>query len=342
MNISRDEVYNFAHRLNYNGDKYILKNFVVDNVNKTFDERRNPILILANIILWNVPICVRNMIKQSYEYTYKRPLTWTRFLNTISLDIFDLSIKYRNKDIFKILHPYINKDAAKNYDEVISILLSKVLDREDNYFNKDDRMIFISNKLVPDKYNDICLKTLNTEFTLSGSLGLALTGQVHRLEIKDVDLLVSSEYLDKDILNNIIDEITINKVIGKERERVENNIKDIFEHTAYYDRLKYVFKDIKLKSVILDKLSDYDIQTKAVFVFDYNGIEVDIIFKDDIDFVMSEYKEGMAKVQNPVDILYNKRLLGRRKDFIDIINYKPYYYIDNTDKCQIEFMDCWD
>ena len=41
--------------------------------------------------------------------------------------------------------------------------------------------------------------------------------------------------------------------------------------------------------------------------------------------------------QNINDILYAKKLLGRPKDFQDLINFKPYSKLNNNFKCVVNY-----
>lgn len=63
-------------------------------------------------------------------------------------------------------------------------------------------------------------------------------------------------------------------------------------------------------------------------------------FKKVIDVILCKafvLYESTSKIQEINEILFTKRLLGRPKDFQDLINFKPYTRLNNNGKCVVNY-----
>ena len=126
-------------------------------------------------------------------------------------------------------------------------------------------------------------------------------------------------------MNQILDyEIEHNKIVGKRRIEVENKVKTLFERTNIFQTLKNLYNNVQIKACSIDRVSEYDEYVKCTFILLIDEKEYDLIFKSDIcrRFIQSLD----IFVQDVGDILYSKTLLGRPKDYRDLINFKPYNY----------------
>lgn len=135
MQIKASKIFEFAHRLRYTPVNNLPIGICVDHVNKEYDKNNDIYNILFDILLWNIPLFVYNVIKTSLKNCFDYDITNYYLAKTIlfSDNITINSTKYRNADICKILHPCVDVSFRNNFGKVMTILLSKVFDEEDNY-----------------------------------------------------------------------------------------------------------------------------------------------------------------------------------------------------------------
>ena len=322
--------YKFIDKLNY---KFIYgQDYKVDHINKiVYGENPNSSLavleVCVAILFWNTPICFRNFFKEAYLKETKEEIdvyNFTYYLYKVLKDITELHTYNRNKDIYTLFHPWINRNLINNLYNASIVLVSKMFDDEDNYFRKENN----SNPYIVD-VNSLDRKLINCisiDFggCITGSFALSCYGTVYRESFHDIDFLVSTEHL-TDEINQILDyEIEHNKIVGKRRIEVENKVKTLFECTNIVQALKNLYNDVQIKACFIDRVSEYDEYVKCTFILLIDGKEYDLIFKSDI---CRRFMQSFdIFVQDVGDILYSKTLLGRPKDYRDLINFKPYNY----------------
>ena len=247
------------------------------------------------------------------------------------------STKYRNSDINRILHPCVDTSLRSNFSKVMTILLSKAFDEEDGYFNptKDKSIINFKFEHI---YKRFLINASYKDLTLSGSNALAFYGEVFRNEIKDFDFLVDDSYLPKEIYDIVNEEISYNKIVGKDRIKVENKVKELFENSRFYNELSVILDNkLSILAAVIDRVAEYDNLTKVTFILKYIDIEFDLIFRHNLEFNTTNIDDYTIRIQNINDILYAKKLLGRPKDFQDLINFKPYSKLNNNFKCVVNY-----
>ena len=326
--------YKFIDKLNY---KFVYEQtYRVDHINK--------IVCIANtkstraifeacvaILFWNTPICFRNFFKEAYPRETQKDISvydFADYLIYVLKCITELHHCYRNKDFYTLFNPWINRNLVNNLYNASVILVSKMFDDKDNYFRKENN----SNPYVVD-VNSLDRKLIEcicNDFRgcITGSLALSCYGTVYRESFHDIDFLVSTEHLTNKI-NKILDyEIEHNKIVGKRRIKVENKVKTLFECTNIVQALKNLYNDVQIKGCFIDRVSEYDEYVKCTFVLLIDGKEYDLIFKSDI--CRRFMKSLDTFIQDVGDILYSKTLLGRPKDYRDLINFKPYNTYDVT------------
>lgn len=322
--------YKFIDKLNY---KFIYKQgCIVDHINKIVcvENTHNSIDVLAAclaILYWNTPICFRNFFKEAYLRETQEEIniySFADYLVDVLENIIELPLYHRNKDIYTLFHPWINRNLVNNLCYASIILVSKMFDDEDNYFRKENN----SNPYVVDvdSLDRKLIECICDDFSgcITGSLALSCYGTVYRESFHDIDFLVSTEHL-TDEINQILDyEIEHNKIVGKRRIEVENKVKTLFECTNIVQALKNLYNDVQIKACFIDRVSEYDEYVKCTFILLIDGKEYDLIFKSDICRRFIQSLDTF--VQDVGDILYSKTLLGRPKDYRDLINFKPYNY----------------
>lgn len=326
--------YKFIDKLNY---RFIYEQtYRVDHINK--------IVCIANqksiraifeacvaILFWNTPICFRNFFKEAYPKETQEDISvydFADYLIYVLKCITELHYCHRNKDFYTLFNPWINRNLVNNLYNASVILVSKMFDDKDNYFRKENNnnpyVINVENldrKLIECICNDFggCI---------TGSLALSCYGTVYRNSFHDIDFLVSTKHL-TDEINQILDyEIEHNKIVGKRRIKVENKVKTLFEYTNIVQALKNLYNDVQIKGCFIDRVSEYDEYVKCTFILLIDGKEYDLIFKSDI---CRRFMQSLDTfIQDVGDILYSKTLLGRPKDYKDLINFKPYNTYDIT------------
>ena len=326
--------YKFIDKLNY---RFVYEQtYRVDHINKIVciaNTKSTRVIFEAcvAILFWNTPICFRNFFKEAYPRETQEDISvydFANYLIYVLKCITELHNCHRNKDFYTLFNPWINRNLVNNLYNASVILVSKMFDNEDNYFrkenNKNPYVINVENldrKLIECICNDFggCI---------TGSLALSCYGTVYRESFHDIDFLVSTEHL-TDEINQILDyEIEHNKIVGKRRIEVENKVKTLFECTNIVQALKNLYNDVKIKGCFIDRVSEYDEYVKCTFILLIDGKEYDLIFKSDI---CRKFKKSLNTfVQDVGDILYSKTLLGRPKDYRDLINFKPYNTYDIT------------
>lgn len=320
--------YKFIDKLNY---RFVYEQVCrVDHINKIVcvenpKSTRAIFEACVAILFWNTPVCFRNFFKEAYLRETQEEINvydFADYLIYVLKCIKELDHCNRNKDIYTLFHPWINRNLVNNLYNASIILLSKMFDDEDNYFRKEDRNDFyIINKEELDRKIIDCICE---EFggCITGSLALACYGTIYRDSFHDIDFLVSTKHL-TDEMNELLDyEIEHNKIVGKRRIEIENKIKDLFKYTNIFQTLTNLYKEVKIKDCSIDRVSEYDEFVKCTFILLIDGKEYDLIFKSDI---CGTFKPSLNTfVQEIGDILYSKTLLGRPKDYRDLINFKPF------------------
>ena len=322
--------YKFIDKLNY---RFVYgRDYKVDHINKiVYGENLNSSIAVLEacvaILFWNTPICFRNFFKEAYLKETKEEIdiyNFTYYLYKVLKDITELHTYNRNKDIYTLFHPWINRNLVNNLYNASSILISKMFDDEDNYFRKETNSnpYVVNANSLDRKLIDCICDSFNG--CITGSLALSCYGTIYRDSFHDVDFLVSTEHL-TDEINQILDyEIEHNKIVSKRRIEVENKVKTLFECTNIVQALKNLYNDIQIKGCFIDRVSEYDEYVKCTFILLIDGKEYDLIFKSDI---CRRFMQSLDTfVQDVGDILYSKTLLGRPKDYRDLINFKPYNY----------------
>lgn len=351
MKINTNDIYEFADRLGYISTNNLPDNIIVDHVNKEYNIEYPIYYVLFDIILWNTPTFVYNILKTSLKNCFNYSMTDYHLVEAVLfIDDIVYTTKYRNSNLYKILHPCIDFTLRTNFTKVIEILFCKVFDEKDNYFNSNYHNVKTINRpniFTEEQY--MFLESIsNIDVVLSGSLAMSMYGSVYRTNIKDFDLLVDYKHLPDDILEIINDKITHNKIVGKDRFRTEEEIKDKFINSDFFSKLNKIFYyKLKVISAVIDRTTEYDNITKLTFVIKYNNIEFDLIFRDNIKYELFYMPicDGLGniingckvKVQDINDILYAKKLLERPKDFQDLINFKPYTRLNNNGKCVVKY-----
>ena len=339
MQIETNKIFKFANRLRYIPVDNLPIGMCVDHVNKEYDKNHDIYNILFDILLWNTPQFVYNVIKLSLKNCFGYDMTNCNLTKAIlfSDNIIISSTKYRNSDINRILHPCVDTSLRSNFGKVMTILLSKAFDEEDGYFNptKDKSIINFKFEHI---YKRFLINASYKDLTLSGSNALAFYGEVFRNEIKDFDFLVDDSYLPKEIYDIVNEEISYNKIIGKDRIKVENKVKELFENSRFYNELSVILDNkLSILAAVIDRVAEYDNLTKVTFILKYKDIEFDLIFRHNLEFNITNIDDCTIRIQNINDILYAKKLLGRPKDFQDLINFKPYSKLNNNFKCVVNY-----
>lgn len=351
MEIEAIKIYGFAKRLRYSPSDNLPDNIIVDHVNKKYNTKTFLYHVLLDIIFWNTPQFVYNVVKSSLKHILGYNMTLSNIVYAIhELDL-ELNItKYRNNNLHNLLHPCINSSIRNDFKKIIEILFCKAFDEEDSYFNVYCPVISsnnISNLLTPNEHRFLTIIN-NIDAILSGSFAMSMYGFVYRETIKDFDLLVDYKHLPDDILEIINQELTYNKIVGKDRIKTEEEVKQKFINCDFFDKLNTIFYDkLEVKAAVIDRVAEYDNITKVTFIIKYENIEFDLIFRTNIKYETFSIPicdgfgkilhNGEVKVQDINEILFTKRLLGRPKDFQDLINFKPFSRLNNNSKCVVEY-----
>lgn len=352
MKIEDTKIYDFAKRLRYSPSDNLPDNIIVDHVNKEYNTKSVPYGVLFDIIFWNTPQFVYNVVKSSLKHTFGYSMTLSNIFYAIhELDLEIIPTKYRNNNnLHKLLHPCIDSTLRTDFKKVIDIILCKAFDEEDSYFNVYYPVISsnnISNLLTPDEHRFLSIIN-NIDAILSGSFAMSMYGFVYRKTIKDFDLLVDYKHLPDDILEIINQELTYNKIIGKDRIKTEEEVKQKFINCDFFNKLNTIFYNkLEINAAVIDRVAEYDNITKITFSVKYENIEFDLIFRGNLKYKTFSIPtcnglgkviyESTSKVQDINEILFTKRLLGRPKDFQDLINFKPYTKVINNNKCVVNY-----
>lgn len=351
MKIEAAKIYDFAERLRYSPSNNLPDNIIVDHINKEYNTKAFSYDVLFDIIFWNTPQFVYNVFKLSLKNTFGYKMTLSNIFYVINkLDLKLDTTKYRNSNLYKLLHPCVDSTLRTNFKKVIDILLSRVFDEKDNYFNiccTNNTHINIL-KLLNSKEHKFLANISNIDAIISGSFAMSLYGFVYRTNIKDFDLIVDYKYLPDDILKIINEEFIYNKIVGKDRIKTQEEIKDKFIKCDLFNKLNKIFYNkLEIKAAVIDRISEYDNITKIVFIIKYENIEFDLIFRANIKYetcfmpIYNKFGKSLdnikIKIQDINEILFTKRLLGRPKDFQDLINFKPHTRLNNNGKCVVNY-----
>lgn len=351
MKIKTTIISDFANRLRYTQTSNLPENVIVDHVNKEYNINANPYHILFDIIFWNTPPFVYNVVKLSLKHQFGYDMTLDNLAKAIEkLDLKIIPTKYRNTNLFKILHPCIDVSLRTDFTKVIDILLCRAFDEEDSYFNTFFPDYPTSNmvKLLNPNQHMFLVMISNVDAILSGSFAMSMYGDIYRTDIKDFDLLVDYKYLPNDILDLVNEELTYNKIVGKDRIKTEQEVKSKFVTCEFFNKLNKIFHNkLEIQSAVVDRVAEYDNVTKVTFIIKYEDIEFDLIFRTNVEYETFNIPiqtglgeilyEGKVKVQDINEVLFTKRLLGRPKDFQDLINFKPYKRLYNNNKCVVNY-----
>lgn len=342
MKISNKDVYDFIQKVNYKkGDNDMPINIIVDHVNKIYNPNSNVIAVMIEIIFFLLPPSIYNMVKISLKNQYNLNMSIRNIVEKI-LDInIDITTNYRHSDIFTILHPWIARHLRNSFKNVMEILLSKVFDNKDNYFNKISNTSPI--KILHNSTNDeikLFQTMYNLDAVLTGSNALSFYGNVYRDKIKDYDFILLLDKLGDILKEYVVNEITNNNIVNKHRSEIENKLKELFFSCELGVELKSILgSDLKLIGCNIDRTSQYDFENKVTFIFDYKGIEFDLLFKENVEYntILDKEHNISINVQNIEGIIQSKRLLSRHKDFQDLINFKPFKRYTTTNECKIVY-----
>lgn len=351
MKIEATKIYDFAKRLRYSPNDNLPDNIIVDHVNKEYNIKAIPYYVLFDIIFWNTPSFVYNAVKLSLKHQFGYSMTLSNIASAIKqLELIINPTKYRYNNLLKLCHPCIDVSLRTDFKKVIDILLCKAFDEEDSYFNVYCPVISsnnISNLLTSNEHRFLTIIN-NIDVILSGSFAISMYGFVYRETIKDFDLLVDYKHLSDDTLEIINQELTYNKIVGKNRIKIEKEVKQKFINCDFFNKLNTIFYNkLEVISAVIDRVAEYDNITKVTFILKYGSIEFDLIFRNNIAYEIFNIpvcnglgeviKEAQIKAQDINEILFTKRLLGRPKDFQDLINFKPYTKVINNNKCVVNY-----
>lgn len=75
MKIEATKIYDFAKRLRYSPSDNLPDNIIVDHVNKEYNTKAFPYNVLFDIIFWNTPQFVYNVVKSSLKHTFGYSMT---------------------------------------------------------------------------------------------------------------------------------------------------------------------------------------------------------------------------------------------------------------------------
>lgn len=312
----------------------------VDHINKIvyLEDNKDTVSVvraISAILFWNTPKSLYNFFNKAYNADFGHDITNTRFgdylYNTINYMTNFNSIN-RDKDIYIHFHPWINRSLSEDLLLATIDLINKMFDDDDNYFYSRPKIPPIS--ITEYSIDKNLLDYLCGKFgaCITGSIALACYGSVYRNNVHDVDFLVPTTHLTDEINDILNDEIEHNKIVGKRRIEVESKVKLLFQETSIYKGLTKLYKDVHLVNCFIDRVSDYDEYVKCTFTFITDNHEYDLIFKTEINKTYNPHFN--CYIQDIGDILYSKTLLGRPKDYRDLIDFKPYNYINNQNtKC---------
>lgn len=358
--MNTEKIFNrFLDRVNYNVvyNSTILKtkdaNYFVDHVNKIcYCKDDISIEAVFDVAFWLMPNNVLNLVKMSYASKRGENFDFYHFCREVE----NIIKKYQHIeldckiDVYKHLHPYMNRDLCNQFDVVVKLILHKIINPDDEWFYpkcKDCVTHFTLECLRYEDINHLTRVLAKTGCVLSGSNALSMYGYVYRNRIKDFDFIVDTKYLDKSILDEIEEENNINKIVGKERTKLENKVKDIFCTTNLYKELSAYLPGLQVKACFIDRISQYDREAKATFILIWDNLEFDLLFRNNIRSkevlitdsynMPAKFPNINIKVQVLEDIIYTKRLLGRPKDFQDLICFSAFAKNNITNKCVLNY-----
>lgn len=289
--------------------------------------------LLLDVAFYLTPACVKNFFIRSYALKFGvEPKSDEKLYNVI----FERYYNYKEDSIKHIsevyvsmnttFHPYINKTLLANFDAACNIFIGKLLDDNDDYFNVDTKQANVTIERINNIVNrNFSLIKLIEEYggALAGSVALAHYGSVYRDKIHDLDFVLPLDCLSLELIN-LIEETSKLSVMTKEKRDKEKVVPQLFKETNLYkDLYKLANGNIKIKDFNIDQICEYDKVARGVIILDFNGIDVDLIFRNEV------HKEGFTNLinrseyycQSLEDSIATKKLLGRPKDFQDLINF---------------------
>lgn len=343
MNVDKikQHCYKFIDKLNY---KFVENQQPrVDHINKLVclegNDLEEIVCATLKILFWNTPKSCYNFFVKSYEHNYEESFNIRSLANTfikVLASIEDINYDHKDKNLYFYFHPYINKELVLDLYKALIMLSCKMFNDEDNYFKKETNTRELKAnraKLDTNLTNCICVEYVGC---ITGSFALATYGTVYRNSFKDIDFAIPSNVLTKQI-NDILDENLLhNELIGKRRFELENDIQSMFKDTDLYKSLGVIYKDINIDKFYIDRVSSYDKFIKCSMLIRLDNRHYDFIFKDNISRL---YKDSIGTyIQDIEDLIYSKTILGRPKDYKDLINFKPYKIIPHVSKKCVDLL----
>lgn len=326
------------NRLGYDVDisNYINK----DDYNKIITMKDNA----SNNLLWYYlidtalsycPTCVRNFFNRSYEHKYGYTPTNPDLLDKMVLGYYTELVKsyrhisevYVNMNV--TFHPYVNRTLLDNFNVASQIFIEKLLDDNDDYFNVDHEQKLVSQdditKIIEEELPFLKI-IMNYGGALAGSVALAHYGSVYRDTIHDIDVILPITALSKELIQLIYETSQI-QIMNKEKRDKEKVVPKLFKKTDLYKELYDLCNGlILIKDFNIDQISEYDKIAKGVIILTIEGKDYDLIFRETVNTKeFTNSKTGFSyNCQSLIDSFATKRLLGRPKDFQDLINFKKY------------------
>lgn len=281
------------------------------------------------------PPCVSNFFNRSYKHKYGHTPTNLDLLDKMVLGYYTelvgsyrhISEVYVNMNV--TFHPYVNRTLLNNFDVASKMFIEKLLDNNDNYFNVNHEQKLVSQdditKIIEEKLPFLEI-IMNYGGALGGSVALAHYGSVYRGTIHDIDVILPMTALSKELIQ-LIDETFQIRVMNKEKRNKEKIVPKLFEQTELYKEI-YELSDglILIKNFNIDQISEYDKVARGVIILTIKGKDYDLIFRETVNTTkFTNNKTGFSyNCQSLIDSFDTKRLLGRPKDFQDLINFVPY------------------
>jgi hypothetical protein len=300
-----------------------LNKHIFGNPNAEYGEFYSPkayIVLCLHLAFWHSPACVLNFFKTSF----------TEYHNVELFNIIDLG-----DDIYSILtdnyspsNIYEHFDVYTTFKKACRVLISKMFNEQDNWFGEDyvDNVMLV-NYITLHEHNLLVRLCTNKGICVSGSLGMALCGTIYRSKIKDIDFVLSSDWLTSEINGIIDEEIDHNTVIGKHRVDIENLLCSKFNETRIYTLLKGITtKPVEVKKCCIDRCTVYDRTIKCCYIVSIDNKDYDFIVRDKLVTQTANCFNATINVQSVKDMIVTKKLLGRPKDYQDLKHYKLYQY----------------
>lgn len=281
------------------------------------------------------PPCVSNFFNRSYEHKYGHTPTNPDLLDKMVLGYYtELVRSYRHiSEVYVNMnvtfHPYVNKTLLNNFDVASKMFIEKLLDDNDDYFNINHEQKLISQDditKVIEEESPFLEIIMNYDGALAGSVALAHYGSIYRDTIHDIDVILPITALSKELIQ-LIDETSQIQIMNKEKRDKEKIVPKLFKQTDLYKELYDLCNGlILIKDFNIDQISEYDKVARGVIILTIEEKDYDLIFRETVNTTeFTNSKTGFSyNCQSLIDSFDTKRLLGRPKDFQDLINFVPY------------------